>query len=208
MRLKFTENKSKYNFKSHKFKNNNDEFLFFGTQTSIKQNLENLKNINISDKYYANSGSQSDWSTCSILSELDGMVFTVDQDKDKALPEINIVGENDDKFFVNCSLIDIGDFFVEILKFKKKNSIQEWDKRPRNISKIKSENDHLIFFISSLSKLKNLNVSYEEMSNDVRLNFKIKNGTYNIETFYFDDIFGDTEPSGFNTLGHLIEREK
>ena len=199
---------SKSKFKSHKFKNNNDEFLFFGTQTSIKQNLENLKNINISDKYYAQSGSQSDWSTCSKLNELDGMVFTVDQDKDKALPEINIVGENDDKFFVNCSLIDTGDFFDEILKFKKKNSIQEWDKRTRNISKIKSENDHLIFFISSLSKLKNLNVSYEEMSNDVRLNFKIKNGTYNIETFYFDDIFGDTESSGFNTLGHLIEREK
>ena len=128
MRLKYTENKSKYNFKSHKFKNNNDEFLFFGTQTSIKQNLENLKNINISDKYYANSGSQSDWSTCSILSELDGMIFTVDQDKDKALPEIDIVGENDDKFFVNCSLMDIGDFFDEILRFKKKTQFKNGTK--------------------------------------------------------------------------------
>ena len=46
------------------------------------------------------------------------------------------------------------------------------------------------------------------MSKDVRLKFKMKNGTYIIETLYYDDIFGDTEPSGFNTLGHLIEREK
>jgi hypothetical protein len=46
------------------------------------------------------------------------------------------------------------------------------------------------------------------LNNDVKLKFKIKDGIYNIETFYFDDIFGDTEPSGFNTLGHLIERER
>lgn len=46
------------------------------------------------------------------------------------------------------------------------------------------------------------------MNNDVKLKFKIKNGIYNIETFYFDDIFDDTEPSGFNTLGHLIEKEE
>lgn len=199
-------NKSK--FKSHKFKNNDDEFLFFGTQKSIEQNLENLNNVNITDKYYAQSGNQSDWSTCSILRELNETILTVDQNKDKGLPKINTIEENQDKFFINCSLMDINNFFDEILKFKLKGSIQDWDKRVRTISKIKSENDYLIFLVSSLPGLKNLKARYGEMNNDVKLKFKIKNGIYNIETFYFDDIFDDTEPSGFNTLGHLIERER
>ncbi|AFS47962.1 hypothetical protein HIMB5_00012180 [alpha proteobacterium HIMB5] len=199
-------NKSK--FKSHKFKNNDDEFLFFGTQKSIEQNLENLNNIDISDKYYVQSGNQSDWSTCSILRELNETILTVDQNKDKGLPKINTIEENQDKFFINCSLMGIDNFFEEILKFKKKGTTQEWDKRVRNISKIKSENDYLIFLVSSLSGLKNLKARYGEMNNDVKLKFKIKNGIYNIETFYFDDIFDDTEPSGFNTLGHLIEKEE
>lgn len=111
-------NKSK--FKSHKFKNNDDEFLFFGTQKSIEQNLENLNNIDISDKYYVQSGNQSDWSTCSILRELNETILTVDQNKDKGLPKINTIEENQDKFFINCSLMGIDNFFEEILKFKKR----------------------------------------------------------------------------------------
>lgn len=207
MKLKYTKNKSKSKFKSYKLKNNDDEFLFFGTQTSIEENLGNISKIKISNKYYVHSGYQSEWSTCNKINELEGMIFTVDQDKDCALPEINIIDENEDKFFINCSLMHISDYYDKILKFKQKNSIQEWDKRARNISKIKSENDCLMFLISSLSGLKNLNGSFEDLSNDVKLKFKMKNGVYNIETFYFDDIFGDTEPSGFNTLGHLIEKE-
>ena len=207
MKLKYTKNKSKSKFKSYKFKNNDDEFLFFGTQTSIEENLGNISKIKISNKYYVHSGYQSEWSTCNKINELEGMIFTVDQDKDCALPEINNIDENEDKFFINCSLMHISDYYDKILKFKQKNSIQEWDKRARNISKIKSENDCLMFLISSLSGLKNLNGSFEDLSNDVKLKFKMKNGVYNIETFYFDDIFGDTEPSGFNTLGHLIEKE-
>ncbi|MDA8548572.1 hypothetical protein N9K71_04135, partial [Candidatus Pelagibacter bacterium] len=99
MRFKYTENKSKYSFKSYKLKNNVDEFLFFGTEKLIKQNLENLSNIKISNRYYLPSGEQPDWSTCNSLNEINNEIFTVDQNKDHGSPEINIVGKNNDKFF-------------------------------------------------------------------------------------------------------------
>ena len=207
MRFKYTENKSKYSFKSYKLKNNVDEFLFFGTEKLIKQNLENLSNIKISNRYYLPSGEQPDWSTCNSLNEINNEIFTVDQNKDHGSPEINIVGKNNDKFFINCSYMHISDFFDNILKFRK-NLIQKFSKIDRNIIKLKLENDHLIFLISSLSGLKILKSNYENLNNDVKLKFKIKDGIYNIETFYFPDIFGDTDISGFNTLGHLIERER
>ena len=205
MKLKHKDNKSK--FKSYRFKNNKSEYLFFGSEISIKENLNKKSKVEISNKYYAHSGHQSEWSSCNSLDELNNEILTVDQDKDKTLPEINVIGENDDKFFINCSLIHISDFFDRILEFNKKGSVKEWDERPRNISKIKSENDYLIFLISTLSGLKNIKNNFEDLNNDVKLKFKMKNGVYNLETFYFDDIFGDTEPSGFNTLGHLIKKE-
>ena len=68
----------------------------------------------------------------------------------------------------------ISDFFDNMLKFRKKNLVQKFSKIERNIIKLKLENDHLIFLISSLSGLKNLKRNYEDLNNDVKLKFKIK----------------------------------
>ncbi len=207
MKLKFTENKSKFELQSYKFENTKDEFMFFGPKTTFIKNFDKYEHVKISDKYYSFSGNQNDWSTCNLLDEFDSQIFTVDQDKDKSVPEINTIGKNNSKFFINCSLMNISDFIDKIFAFQKKDSNQA-SKDKRLVSKFKLLDDKLLFIISTISKISKFNENFEEIDEKEKtLQLKAINGTYVVSTFYFNDIFNDTEPSGFETLGHLIELE-
>ena len=103
--------------------------------------------------------------------------------------------------------MNISDFIDKIFAFQKKDSTQA-SKDKRLVSKFKLLDDKLLFIISTISKISKFNENFEEIDEKEKtLQLKAINGTYVVSTFYFSDIFNDTEPSGFETLGHLIELE-
>jgi hypothetical protein len=220
VKLKYTEHQSKLKIQSFKIKNNEDEFIFFSSHKTLNDNSGKFDLTDLSNDYYAISGNQSDFSSCNRLREFKNeVIFTVDHDQDKFIPEINSIGKNKekDKFFLNCSLHHISDFIDGVIEFEKKGLIESWDKRQREVSKFSVQDNCLVFFISKIDNLKKHENNFSDLIKDLTdkkklIKFKIKNGTYRVKTYYFDDIFGyDTnspsEASGFNTLGHLIELE-
>ena len=55
---------------------------------------------------------------------------------------------------------------------------------------------------------KNNNFVEDRIKRKKALKFEVPNGNYIVNTYRFDDVFGDTEISGFEILGHLIELKK
>ena len=143
-------------------------------------------------------------------------IFTIDNTQDGNPPNICTFKVNKEiKFFLDCSIMHSSDFFDKMLKLKKKETISEFTIKdnclvffllPNNTDEL-CDSNFTTKQIKDFSK-KNNNFVEDRIKRKKALKFEVPNGNYIVNTYRFDDVFGDTEISGFEILGHLIELKK
>ena len=216
-KLKFTDKKSKYKINSFPLNNEKGEFTFFSSLDSLNENKNILYSKNFSEHHYAINGNVNDFSLCSKVENLlKNDIFTIDNTQDGNPPNICTFKVNKEiKFFLDCSIMHSSDFFYKMLKLKKKETISEFTIKdnclvffllPNNTDEL-CDSNFTTKQIKDFSK-KNNNFVEDRIKRKKALKFEVPNGNYIVNTYRFDDVFGDTEISGFEILGHLIELKK
>ena len=217
MKLKFTDKKSKYKINSFPINNDRGEFIFFSSLDSFSKKENELYSKDFFTHNYAINGNVHDFSSCSKISDiLNNDIFTVDNTKDGNPPDIYTFKENKEiKIFLDCSIMHYSDFFDKMLKLKKKETICEFIVKDNTLVffKLPNINDENCDSTFKTKEIENFSNDYENFIQDriqkkKLLKFEVPNGNYTINTYRFYDVFGDTEPSGFEILGHIIELKK
>ena len=199
--------------KDNRIKHNNAD-INIGVSNLVLQQLRNYKTYNPQNEFILYNG--VDTSKFFKKETAKNDIFTIDNTKDGNPPNICTFKVNKEiKFFLDCSIMHSSDFFDKMLKLKKKETISEFTIKdnclvffllPDNTDKL-CESNFTTKQIKDFSK-KNNNFVEDRIKRKKALKFEVPNGNYIVNTYRFYDVFGDTEISGFEILGHLIELKK
>mgnify|MGYP001258798452 CR=1 FL=1 len=205
-----TKNKSKHKIKFFSINEQPGEVLCFSSLETLnnKENLDYIKNFSIEDSS----------SLCHKLDEFEkNDVFAIASDRDGMNPNIHTITDNKKniKFFFNCTRVAPSDFIDRMLKLKKKQKVSEFSIKDNNLAIFLLPGADIPNCKSKFSKKeignfsKNFNNFIDDrIKKEKLLKFKVPNGKYVINTYWYYDVFGDYETSGFDVVGHLIELKK
>ena len=214
--IQWTKNKSKNKIKFFSINELAGEFLCFSSLEALnnEENLEHIKNFSISD-YSIDSG---ELSLCHKLNEFEkNDVFSIDSDRDGMNPNIHTITDNKKniKFFFNCSGAAPSDFIDRMLKLKKKQQVSKFSIKDNTLVIFLLPDIHNRFCKSTFTKkeIKTFSLNFKNFIDDrikkkKLLKFKVPNGNYVINTYWYYDVFGEHNMTGFNVVGHLIELTK
>ena len=205
--FKHTKNNSKHKIKFFSINEQPGEVLCFSSLETLnnKENLDYIKNFSIEDSS----------SLCHKLDEFEkNDVFAIASDKDGMNPNIHTITDNKKniKFFFNCTRVAPSDFIDRMLKLKKKQKVSEFSIKDNNLVIFALPDVYHNFCKSKFTKkeISNFSTNFNNFIDDrikkeKLLKFKVPNGNYVIHTYWYYDVFGEYEMTGFNVVGHLIE---
>ena len=190
------------------------DYLCFSNFEALNksENFEYIKNFTMEDS----AGQVGGFSYCHTLIEkkTKNNIFAIDNDRDGSFPSIHKLLDEDNNlsFFFNSYLWHPKEIIDNILKIPKGKKLNEF-----------SINDNNLFVFAlpdSIFKTAFTEKDIGEYSKDPNkfindrkkkrklLKFDVSNGIYEIYTIWHVDVFGEDDYTGFDILGHLVQKKK
>jgi len=189
------------------------DYLCFSSFEALtnKENFEYIKNFTMEDREL-----QFGFSYCHTLIEKQTKhnIFAIGNDRDESFPSVHALLDNDDNFsfFFNSHLFYPQEIIEKILEIPRGKKVNEL-----------SINNNLLFVFAlpdNICKSAFIEKDIEEFSKDPNKfindrkkkqklqSFYIPNGVYEIYTITEEEVFGESTASGFDILGHLVQKKK
>ena len=177
-----------------------------------RENFEYIKNFTMEDS----TGKVGAFSYCHTLTEKKNKnkIFAIDNDRDGSFPSVHKLLDEDNNlsFFFNTYIWHPKEIIDKILKIPKGEKLNEFSINDNNLCVFALCD--IIFKtaftdkdIGEFSKEPNKFINDRKKKRKL-IKFDVSNGIYEIYTIWHVDVFGEDDYTGFDILGHLVQKKK